>query len=811
MLNKEFLKKLDKQENKIIYVRITSLSIDDLPLEIIEGKVTSGSISIDGDSAVRRSCQIGMVANPTIFTKYFWTLKTRFKLEIGVDNFVDGRYPSRIWFNQGIYVITQFSAQVSTTGYSINLSGQDKMCLLNGTIGGSLESSVNFGIMEQEDADGNIRYIHQPLKDIVLEAVHHYGGEPFHNIVINDLEETGLILQEYRYDIPLYLIRNAAPPGNEEYYQGTLDGQKECHLLNSDKPIVPISELPSYDSLTDTIDAQDEAITVSLNPFTPERNEVTGELEIPRAERRKIAKISYGQTAGYIETDLTYNGELIAKAGETITSILDKIKTMLGNYEYFYNIDGQFVFQKKKNFIKTNWSPSGEYMENLIEANESVYEFNENNFIISLSSAPTINNIKNDFAVWGETDAKTPIHLRYALQKKPTKYQTFEVLDKEFEQFNKKNNLVAVGQESVYYFADKNAYNDYNGSAKKVLCDWREVLYQMASDYSRFNHFDDYAIRLKEFNKQYANGTTGYEYFYPDILGFWRSCLYNMSQEPIYEVINSPIKGEKYFIMKNYPGYEPLSEELKKTVLIGESKGVKVYQRQEDETYKRVVYPFAEKAELYIFHPQYEKMEKEYNPEDFTEDNPDKNIYYQIVESEFYPAGEAHEFWHKNVYESPSSLIFWFDFLEGVQDLSINEIGHRPKVDNDTGIRALYYPNTPNIIFKAKPLDEGENQKTGYRYFDVTQQGLERMFTTSAQGKSAKDKLDELLYNHLTSAEALNITSLPIFWLEPNHRITVKDSETGINGDFIVSRLSFQLSYNTTMSLTTTKAIDYII
>jgi hypothetical protein len=40
-----------------------------------------------------------MIANPTIFTKYFWTLRTKIKLEIGVANLIDKRYPEIIWFN----------------------------------------------------------------------------------------------------------------------------------------------------------------------------------------------------------------------------------------------------------------------------------------------------------------------------------------------------------------------------------------------------------------------------------------------------------------------------------------------------------------------------------------------------------------------------------------------------------------------------------------------------------------------------------------------------------------------------------------
>jgi hypothetical protein len=35
---------------------------------------------------------------------------------------------------------------------------------------------------------------------------------------------------------------------------------------------------------------------------------------------------------------------LIANSGDTVTSVLDKIKNMLGEFEYFYDIDGRFIF-----------------------------------------------------------------------------------------------------------------------------------------------------------------------------------------------------------------------------------------------------------------------------------------------------------------------------------------------------------------------------------------------------------------------------------------------------------------------------------
>ena len=55
-------------------------------------------------------------------------------------------------------------------------------------------------------------------------------------------------------------------------------------------------------------------------------------------------KVEYGATAGYRTTDLTYPGDLISSVGESLTSILDKIKNIIGAFEYFYDIDGRFIF-----------------------------------------------------------------------------------------------------------------------------------------------------------------------------------------------------------------------------------------------------------------------------------------------------------------------------------------------------------------------------------------------------------------------------------------------------------------------------------
>ena len=85
------------------------------------------------------------------------------------------------------------------------------------------------------------------------------------------------------------------------------------------------------------------------------------------------------------------------------------------------------------------------------------------------------------------------------------------------------------------------------------------------------------------------------------------------------------------------------------------------------------------------------------------------------------------------------------------------------------------------------------------------------MFSQSAQGKSAIVALDTLLYNHSYCIESVSITAIPVYYLEPNTNIYVNDYETGINGEYNLSKITYQLTYNGTMNLTATKAVERLM
>ena len=83
---------------------------------------------------------------------------------------------------------------------------------------------------------------------------------------------------------------------------------------------------------------------------------------------------------------------------------------------------------------------------------------------------------------------------------------------------------------------------------------------------------------------------------------------------------------------------------------------------------------------------------------------------------------------------------------------------------------------------------------------------MENLFSISAQGQSAKDMLETMLYNHTYCTESISLSCIPVYYLEPNTRIFVRDDKSGINGEYIVESISYALGHNGSMSVSAIKA-----
>ena len=839
LLNKDFLKELDNFNNREIYARITVLDINENPLELIEGKITGGSINIDGASALRRTCSVSMIAEDVNINEFYWGLNNKFKLEIGLKNFVNSNYPDIIWFPQGIYIITSFNCNLTVNNFTISINGKDKMCRLNGEFGGSLPASIDFGVEDYYDFEtGIITQTKIPIKKIIREMIHTYAEEPYHNIIINDLDDHGLELLEYRGSSPLYLLYDI---GIGEYTQMSFNGKQTYYDVVTGEEIT-LDSIPNYNKRIDALLGDNNATII----------------ESTNADRYTVSKIEYGQTAGYRLTELIYAGDLISGIGESITSILDKIVNMLGNFEYFYDLSGKFIFQQKKTYLNVSWnsiinSEDDLYIENSAYAEKSTYRFDENNLIKSLSNTPDLTNVKNDYIIWGNrksaSGAEIPIHMRYAIHKKPTKYTRWD------------------GEE---YTTDN--------------YDWRELIYQMALDYYKHNQEEDYLITVAKNNPEdYPTGITGYETFYIDFQAFWRE-LYNPDQEEgeyqfysydyddnkissneklyvkeYYDIINSndinqndkkkvlvydngkfidlidtiPVVWEdkKYYVLSNGV-YMSVSENLLKSI---DKKTL--YIKNEKGDYIHLIETAVDNGNWYIKKTSntpilingmkdiLQKIYKDnngYNKYYIVSKNGIENKayinYYYKIENYYhdnYPEEkEELNHWNKNVYESPDLINFWIDFLDDdeyseLSKMSIFTIGNRPKVVNDKNVKSIYYRDVPNVIYGKREDITSDiiKEKTGYIFMNLTD-GIfnSDCFNISSQGKSAKDSINELIYQHSYCTESINLQSVPIYYLEPNTIISIEDKNTKINGEYILNKITIPLAYNGMMSIQATKS-----
>lgn len=1070
-----FLKKLMENRSRTIYVRVTTLDMDLNITDRIIGRPTEGSINVDGASAVRRSCNLTFVTDRIDISDHNWALNTRVKLEIGMANTTSDYLDVDIaWFPQGIYVITQFSMAIGTNSSTISISGQDKMCLLSGEVSGLLPSEIDFAHYDQLDAQGKVvETVDTPLSEIILTMVHTYGLEPLDNIVVELPEDRGFNLLTYRGENPLYLFHKRGENNTDTVVNFTFYGN-----IANDAGTVSLETLGTY---WKPKGINKESEIQWGNPF------------VQGGQTYYIEKIEYGQTAGYEETPLTYAGELKAAPGEAVTSILDKIKNMLGDFEYFYDLEGKFIFRQKQTFLQTQWNEK--IALEAFEKGEYSYEFNDLSMFTSFNNNPNIKNLKNDFTVWGEyktaTGAALPIHMRLAIDKKPTRYHS-------------------PWQDKTYIGLIQPAGTQPEGGGY----DWRELIYQMAIDYYEHHLDPDYGILLEQHNSFVKNGRTGYEQYYQDIQGFWRSCLYEPdrdkaisawertpynSDKPKYEyewtelpsnitkfgedapvpysswyidkavsgeggpsyrilwtesinlqpsvyamyysststkdatfnvleppasirrlykynkstgdyssIIDYPLIEGSYYIyerdiedgsqiaerkniaisntwgvmellenlylkrpedteeqaipmfnrfpINKMPGYNinkyrdgiyyqrtsnsrpskclslnyylpdssgqtsgSISTEWTETdwnkareafatpdtriqmdfgnnnivwyemsannqnipYVIGRywpstAEGVThgVYYRTDDNQLKLYAQylmdqginktPSGENADKYQIIDEYWlasafsgirdlKNNVEVSRDNLYRktDNKDENgkpiflpafedetlvtdtIYYrssqlsanEITEPEefetYYPTNldgslntsvpqqkrmreywtyvtdyDLNTYWKKAVLDQPETLIFWFDFLDPadypeLEPYSVAKAGSRPMIKNEKTVRAIYYPEVPNVYFG----DDCPLQPEAKEYF-----------TISSRGQSAHDTIDSWLYNHTYITESVSINSIPIYHLEPNSKIYIFDEEHGINGDYIVDKLTIPLAYNGTMSITATKA-----
>lgn len=439
----EFLRALDNEVNKFYWVRIDVLDMEERTIESIAGRVLPGStITIDGSSSVRRTCSITFIAeeedNDLTNVENLLSVNKKIKIMVGIENHISDYYNNIIWFPQGIFVIVQPSISHSTGGCTINLSCKDKMCLLNGECGGGLPTSVTFH--EYEQMIGERVCPSDPAFISTLEpnnyTVYSYqdGGvikyktwsKEYGWIEVDDNSSVGemVAVPQLIYDIIQTLVCNYG-------------GESLDKILINDIPL-EIKQIVRY------VGSNTLYYNTDTSQYTTDESYVT--------EDGTWRSFGYNEDVGYIYTDFVYPGTLISNIGDNVCSILDKIKNALGNFEYFYDVNGNFVFQEVKNYLNTSYDPSDRfrldnnrrievaenglsiiddtnYAVDFYSNNKSVYTFQEGSGLItSYANTPVYMNLKNDYHIWGKNSDGYAIHYHLAIKNKPQIMNTYSVV-----------------------------------------------------------------------------------------------------------------------------------------------------------------------------------------------------------------------------------------------------------------------------------------------------------------------------------------------------------------------------------------------
>ena len=688
--DKRFLQQLDKLRIKEQFVKITVLNWKEEPLKQIQGIAISGSVNLDGSSSMRRTATLSLFAeekdNNLANVDHLFSLNKKCTLELGIVNNVpkynritkdeynnisnniinyQELYGNIIWFPLGMYVMFNPAIAHSIQGVTISMQLKDKMCLLNGDLGGEIHSAVQFSSQDEVvDMNTSLSVEKRPtlIYNVIKQLVNHWGNQKLENIIISEVPLQIKQVVKWMGSSDIWLVKQ----GDSSYY-----------------------------TLTMTDPGSSATIKYHFQP---------------------------GQDIGFIYTDFVYPGQLTCNAGETITSVLDKIIGIMGNYEYFYNVFGQFVFQEKANYLNmTNvayWSkeenakvgnlPKDAY-EIQTRLTKPVYSFEHNKFTTAYNNTLNYNNVKNDFVVWGyrnsiNSNIKVPCRFHLAVDKKPD-------LER-IKQTSQPHKIVLFKDQ----FQDIRAlpYTDQTAAAAKV--EWLGVEYDIIWS-----------------GERYASD--------------WREQIY-------YQMLESEKKGTD------------------------------------------------NNTELNNSYFQYYAQLKEQFPKIF-----------DLQTQKFKTDLELH----------PDQINYYLDFIDEDSELgqySVSNIGRRAKIidDNNEGINCVFEPTIPDVVYINTMLypDEADLQALITRLTligqDCTQIDPEiyNLFTIGGQLNSCFEKIKDLLYQYTHVNNTISITTLPIYYLQPNTRITVEDQPAGIYGDYIIQSISLPLDINSTMNINAYKALQKI-
>lgn len=168
------------------YLKINLLDFNYLTIDTIEGNVISGSVQINSDSDIRRTCDISIAVTDSSFDVSpggkIW-LDKLIQIYVGV---IPSDKNEIEWTNLGIYLINQPSYQYDAVTHTLTFQGVDLMAKLTGLRYGYLS-----GVTYKVPAGSNVR-------DVIIAILKENG---FNRYVVSECYNTNETIQDVPNDM----------------------------------------------------------------------------------------------------------------------------------------------------------------------------------------------------------------------------------------------------------------------------------------------------------------------------------------------------------------------------------------------------------------------------------------------------------------------------------------------------------------------------------------------------------------------------------------------------------------------------------
>ena len=172
-----------------------------------------------------------------------------------------------------------------------------------------------------------------------------------------------------------------------------------------------------------------------------------------------------------------------------------------------------------------------------------------------------------------------------------------------------------------------------------------------------------------------------------------------------------------------------------------------------------------------------------------------------------------------DVVHHPNDLQYFIDYLEPTDKLygiSVDDIDPKLYSYQQDKIVRLYDNEVPDYIIIDESMDDNYELDVMARCDEagqphsVVDADLYKNLSIGTVGYSAQETVRGFLYQYTTYNESISLSCMPIYYLDVNRRITVRDKKSGINGDYVIKTINLPLSPSSTMSISASRALDRI-